>query len=122
VKIWIVTGVVLAGLAVGLGAFGAHGLKSRLSPDLLMTFETAVKYHFFHALGLIIVGILGFHFNADVLYVPAWLFVSGIVLFSGSLYWMSISGQTWVGIITPFGGVAFILGWLLLGLKIWKAN
>ena len=102
-------------LAVGLGAFAAHGLQSRLSPELINTFQTAVQYHMYHALALLGVGALLLHQPGQVLLkYSAGLFMLGIILFCGSLYVLSLSGIRWLGIITPFGGVAFLVGWALL--------
>jgi len=102
-------------LAVGLGAFGAHGLKSRLAPEMMMVYETAVQYHFYHTLALLGVGILSLHANDhSALRYGGWAFVCGIVIFSGSLYVLSISGVKWLGAITPVGGLAFLIGWLCL--------
>lgn len=101
-------------LAVALGAFGAHALKKIISPDLLETYKTGVQYHFYHTFALLAVGIL-MHFNpSKVLKWAANLFISGIVLFSGSLYMLAMSGIKVLGIITPFGGVAWIIAWFLL--------
>ena len=121
-KGWIVTGAVLAGIAILLGAFGAHGLKNKITADYLIVFNTGVKYHFYHALGLMITGILAFHFPYEPLYIPCIFFIIGIILFSGSLYVLSISGLKWVGAITPFGGLSFIIGWILTAYCIWKAS
>lgn len=111
--------LVLAGIngfiAVSLGAFAAHGLKNALSPDLLATFQTGVQYHMYHALALLGVGVLALHFPAQTLLKTAgFLFLAGIVLFSGSLYVLALSGIRWLGAITPLGGVAFLAGWALL--------
>ena len=111
--------LVLAGingfLAVGLGAFGAHGLKNILSADLLNTFNTGVHYHMMHALALLAVGILTLHFpNQSLLKISGYLFLVGIVLFSGSLYVLALSSIRWLGAITPLGGVAFLAAWALL--------
>ncbi len=105
---------ILGASAVGIGAFGAHGLKASLmASGRLDTFETAVKYHFYHSLALFLIGLLS-------LVNPSWkklslssvLMILGILIFSGSLYVLSLTGITWLGAITPFGGIAFILGWL----------
>ena len=120
-KNWIILGASLAGVAVILGAFGAHGLKSKVSPADLAIFETGVQYHMYHALGLILIGVLGFHYNSDVIQLPAVLLSIGILIFSGSLYILVLTGLRWMGAITPIGGVAFIAGWLLLVLRIAKA-
>jgi uncharacterized membrane protein YgdD (TMEM256/DUF423 family) len=118
-KTFAILGSLLAALAVMLGAFGAHGLKTRLTPELLVTFETGVRYHFYHALGLFAVA-LAASLLPDTLPLrwAGYLMVAGIVLFSGSLYALSLTGVRGLGIITPFGGVAFIAGWLLLALAL----
>lgn len=120
-KTWIITGAILMALAVVLGAFGAHGLKSRVSPEDLVIFETGVRYHSIHALGLIFLGIMGFHYQAEVIQIPAVLLSVGILIFSGSLYILVLSGIRWMGAITPLGGVAFIAGWLLLAYRLIKS-
>ena len=100
---WIITGAVMAAIAILLGAFGAHGLKNKITADYLTIFDTGVKYHFYNALGLIIIGILAFHFPSEPLNMPSIFFVVGICLFSGSLYVMSMTGLIWGGAITPIG-------------------
>ncbi|RZS98098.1 DUF423 domain-containing protein [Cecembia calidifontis] len=106
----------LGALAVGIGAFGAHGLQGILeSHGRIETFETGVKYHFYHALAMLVVGIWHSLQPERKWLKPAmWSFLIGILVFSGSLYVLSLSGITWLGAITPFGGVAFIMGWLLI--------
>ncbi len=102
-------------LAVCLGAFGAHGLKNKISANLLSAYETAVQYHFYHTFALLAIAILMFQFGAKTtLQLSSASFVIGIVLFSGSLYAMALGGPTWLGPITPIGGLAFIWGWLML--------
>jgi len=102
-------------LAVSLGAFAAHGLKSMLGPDLLATFQTGVQYHMYHALAMLAVGVLVAQFPAQTgLRVAGYLFMAGILLFSGSLYVLALSGIRWLGAITPIGGVAFLAGWATL--------
>lgn len=104
---------VLSGLAVALGAFGAHGLKERLTPDMLAIFEVGVRYQFYHALALLALAL-----GPDRLWRgpwaarASWAWIAGVAVFSGSLYILSISGIRWLGAITPIGGVAFILGWV----------
>ena len=120
-KSWIILGAFLAALAVIFGAFGAHGLKNKVSPDDLIIFETGVKYHMYHALGLILIGILGFYYNSDIIQIPAVLISIGLLIFSGSLYILVLSGLRWLGAITPIGGVLLIAGWLMLALKIRSA-
>jgi uncharacterized membrane protein YgdD (TMEM256/DUF423 family) len=101
-------------LAVALGAFGAHGLRDALSPDRLDVFETAVRYQMFHALALIATGLLATRRRGRTAPAAGWLFVLGTVLFSGSLYVLALTGGRAWGAITPFGGVAWLLGWVLL--------
>lgn len=102
-------------LAVGCGAFAAHGLRARLPADLLAIFQTGVQYQMYHALALLAVGLLGLHLGSSgLLRASGWLFIAGIVIFSGSLYVLSLTGIRWLGAITPIGGVAFLAGWVLL--------
>jgi uncharacterized membrane protein YgdD (TMEM256/DUF423 family) len=104
-------------IAVGLGAFAAHGLKSRLPEDLLAIFQTGVQYQMYHALALFGVGLLAMQLSdSTLLRASGWLFLIGIVIFSGSLYILSLSGIRWLGAITPIGGVAFLTGWALLAI------
>lgn len=102
-------------LAVALGAFGAHGLEDKLSVEMMAVYETAVQYHFYHALALLGVAIL-LRINPELpgLGASAWAFALGIVVFSGSLYVLAITEIRWLGAITPIGGVAFLVGWVLL--------
>jgi uncharacterized membrane protein YgdD (TMEM256/DUF423 family) len=117
-KIFIIIGAVLAGLAVVLGAFGAHGLKKVVTPENVAIYQTGVQYQMYHALGLILIGILSERILNNYLSYAGVLFVAGVVLFSGSLYLivslyaMNRSVPTAVGILTPIGGFLFILGWL----------
>ncbi len=119
-KNWIILGASLAGLAVILGAFGAHGLKNKVSPADLAIFETGVRYHMYHALGLILLGILGFHYSGNVIQLPAVLLSVGILIFSGSLYILVVGGVRWMGAITPIGGLCLTAGWLLLAYNLYK--
>jgi uncharacterized membrane protein YgdD (TMEM256/DUF423 family) len=117
------TGAALAGLAVLLGAFGAHGLESRLSPEMLEIFETGVRYHFYHALGLCVVAwVVARNPEVPAARLAGLLFVVGIVIFSGSLYALALTGARWLGAITPVGGVAFILGWATLAVAAVRAS
>jgi uncharacterized membrane protein YgdD (TMEM256/DUF423 family) len=111
---------IFGALAVALGAFGSHALRARLSADLLRTFETGVAYQMYHALALIGVGLLVQRFGSGLLSVAGWLFVVGILLFSGSLYMLAATRIRLFGMVTPFGGIAFILGWLTLFLVPWS--
>ena len=102
-------------LAVALGAFGAHGLKDRLAPDLMAVYQTAVQYHFYHTLVLLAVAMLLLRYpQQGILVASGSLLVLGLLLFSGSLYALAWSGARWLGAITPLGGVAFLVAWLLL--------
>jgi uncharacterized membrane protein YgdD (TMEM256/DUF423 family) len=104
---------VLIALATALGAFGAHALKAHLSQDKLQVYETAVRYHFIHALGLLATGVLLRSLDAELLRWSAALVLMGIVLFSGSLYLLTFGAPRVVGIVTPLGGFALIAGWIL---------
>ncbi|MDX1586893.1 MAG: DUF423 domain-containing protein [Balneolaceae bacterium] len=120
-KIFTALGSINALIAVMLGAFGAHALKNRLSSEMLEIFQTGVQYHFYHALGLIAVGIIAYHLPESVLLKWAgWVMLAGIIIFSGSLYILSTTGITWLGAITPIGGTAFIAAWILLTLAVIK--
>jgi len=107
-----VLGAISAGLSVALGAFGAHALKTRLSPELLGVFETGVRYQMFHALALLVVAAL----PPGRASIAAWLFVAGTILFSGSLYGLSFGGPRWLGAVTPVGGLCFLAGWAALAI------
>jgi uncharacterized membrane protein YgdD (TMEM256/DUF423 family) len=109
-------------LAVLAGAFGAHALRSRLSPDLLAVFETAARYQMYHALALLAVAWVASRSPAPLTAWAGALFVVGTVLFSGSLYLLALTGARWLGAITPLGGVAFLAGWGCLVLAVWKGN
>jgi uncharacterized membrane protein YgdD (TMEM256/DUF423 family) len=114
-KLFLSVGAFAAALGVALGAFGAHALKSRLSADMLGVWQTAVQYHLWHALGLVAIGLLAQHLpESGVLRLAGWLMLAGILLFSGSLYVLALSGMRWLGAVTPFGGACFIAGWLAL--------
>ncbi|RDU37435.1 DUF423 domain-containing protein [Neobacillus piezotolerans] len=114
-KTFIIIGAVNAFLAVALGAFGAHGLEGRLAPKYLEIWKTGVHYQMFHAAGLLIIGILAGKVQAGSLFTTAgWLMLAGIVLFSGSLYVLSLTKISVLGAITPLGGVAFLAAWVLI--------
>lgn len=114
------TASVLLALAVALGAFGAHGLKSQLSTDMMQTYKTGVEYHFYHALGLLLIGILAISYPSELMKWSAIFMAAGILVFSGSLYVLAVTGIKWLGAITPIGGLSFIAGWILLFLAVWK--
>ena len=113
-KTFILVGAVAAFLAVAFGAFGAHGLKGRLSPEMLVVFQTGVQYQMYHALALFIVALALARVDGWLVRTAGWLFSAGIVLFSGSLYVLALSGITIFGAITPLGGLAFLAGWACL--------
>ena len=118
---FISLGSVNAAFAVVLGAFGANALNTKISLEALGTFQTGVQYHFYHSLGLIIIGIISRSAKrSKALPISGWAMLSGIILFSGSLYIISIAGIRSVGIITPIGGILFILSWLLLAVASFK--
>jgi len=119
-RLFFIIGAILSGLAVAIGAFGAHGLKARLSADMLNTFEVGVRYHFYHALALFVVAWACTRWPSATTTAAGWLFVIGIIIFSGSLYVLAITGIRWLGAITPFGGLAFLAGWLCLIWSAWK--
>ena len=113
-KLFLALGGAAALLAVALGAFGAHALKDRIAPEMLAVWHTGVEYHLFHALGLIAVGAVSAHLpDSALLRWSGWAMLAGIVLFSGSLYALALSGERWLGAVTPLGGVAFLAAWAL---------
>jgi len=108
-------GSILGFLGVAFGAFGAHALKNRLSPEMLAVFETGVRYQMYHAFAILIVAAAIGHFGqARLLTLAGWLFFGGVVLFSGSLYTLTLSGVGILGAITPLGGLLFLAGWAIL--------
>jgi uncharacterized membrane protein YgdD (TMEM256/DUF423 family) len=113
-RLFLTLGSASAALAVAAGAFGAHALRARLAPDLLAVFETGVRYHMFHALGLLAVAWAASRNPGAAVAWAGWLMVAGTVLFSGSLYALALTGVRALGAVTPLGGVAFIAGWALL--------
>ncbi len=110
-------GALYGAVAVALGAFGAHALRDRLTAAKLTTFETGVRYQFYHAFALLAVGLLqALRPDSGLLGIAGWLFVIGVIFFSGSIYWLAFDGPRWLGPITPLGGLAFIVAWVLLGM------
>jgi uncharacterized membrane protein YgdD (TMEM256/DUF423 family) len=120
-KLFISLGAFTMALAVGLGAFGAHALKNKLTPYLIDVYKTGVDYHFYHALGLLAIGIIARHYNSPIIFVAGWALFTGIVIFSGSLYLLALTNIKWLGAITPIGGLSFIVGWVLLFWGIYKS-
>ena len=113
---WLAAGALFGLLAVGAGAFGAHGLRAVLTPEALAVFETATRYQMYHALALVACGVAAPRLRPGPATWAAGLFVTGIVLFSGSLYLLTLTGMRSLGIVTPFGGVAWLIAWALLAL------
>ena len=113
-KTFLLLGAVGAFLAVALGAFGAHGLRGRLSPEMMAVFQTGVQYHMYHALALILVSAIMGRLSGWLIQTAGWCFVAGIVFFSGSLYLLAVTGATTLGAITPIGGLMFLIGWACL--------
>ena len=117
-RTFLLIGALAAFLGVAFGAFGAHALRARLSPEALAVFETGVRYQMYHAFAVLIVALALVHLDGWAVRAAGWLFTIGIVLFSGSLYAVAFTGIRTFGAITPIGGVAFLAGWLLL---VWVA-
>ena len=113
-KTFLLVGAVAGFLAVGFGAFGAHALRGRLSPEMLGVFETGVRYQMYHALAIIAVSLMMARMGGWLFATAGWLFTGGIVLFSGSLYVLALTGMTTLGAITPIGGLLFLAGWACL--------
>jgi len=118
-KLFLVVGALLAGISVAIGAFGAHGLKSMVTPERLQVFEIGVRYQMYHALALLLVGWVMRTASVDLSLV-GWLFIAGIALFSGSLYILVLGDFARLGMVTPLGGVAMIAGWVILAYKLWR--
>jgi uncharacterized membrane protein YgdD (TMEM256/DUF423 family) len=120
-RVFVLCGALSAFIAVAAGAFGAHALRARLGPDLLAVFETAARYQMYHALALIAVAWTASRWAAPQIRAAGWLFVAGTILFSGSLYLLALTGVRGLGAVTPFGGLCFLAGWLLLAVGVWRA-
>jgi len=110
-RLYVVVGALSAGIAVAAGAFGAHALRARVGAPLPNIWETAARYQMYHALALLFLAWLMERAPGPAVRIAGWAFVVGTVLFSGSLYLMTLTGATWLGAITPLGGVAFLIGW-----------
>ncbi|MDH4129681.1 MAG: DUF423 domain-containing protein [Spirochaetota bacterium] len=120
-KLFIVIASISAGLIVILGAFGSHVLKNKISPEMLTVYQSGIQYHMFHSIGLFVVALVAIYVpNSSLVKWSGWIMLSGIVFFSGSLYILSITGIKWIGIITPFGGVALIISWILLAISAFR--
>ena len=120
-RIALCSAAVLLFAAVALGAFGAHALKAKLAPELMTVYQTAVQYHFWHALGLLAVGVLLLQRpESGALVVAAWLLIAGLILFCGSLYALALTGVRGLGAVAPVGGVAFLAAWAALAWAAWR--
>jgi uncharacterized membrane protein YgdD (TMEM256/DUF423 family) len=120
-RIFLILAALSGFLAVAFGAFGAHGLRERLAPDMLAVFEVAVRYQMYHALALVGVALALARWPSSALQAAGWCFVAGTIIFSGSLYVLTLTGMRWLGAVTPIGGVAFLAGWGLLAWAAWRA-
>lgn len=127
-KLFLVTGAFIGALSVVLGAFGAHGLKKLVPAESLVSYETAVRYQFYHVFALILTGFLFANGQPGLMKAAGWLFISGMILFSGSLYLLTYktatqaSGLGWVGPVTPIGGMLLVAGWICLALALSKGR
>lgn len=123
-RLFLTLGSINAALAVIFGAFGAHALKTRISPDMLNVYQVGSHYHFYHALGMLVVGVIAMHLNGSqgALRLAGYLMLAGVILFSGSLYLLATTGVTWIGAITPIGGLAFIAAWIVLAMTVFRAT
>ena len=118
-KLFLLMGALNGAVAVLLGAFGAHGLKKTFSVEMMNIYQTGVQYHFYHALGLLVPGVLALHIGESMLLRwSGWAMFGGVILFSGSLYALAVSGVRVLGAITPFGGLLFVAAWILLALAV----
>lgn len=115
-KTFLLIGALTGFIGVTLGAFGAHALRSRLSPEMLVVFETGVRYQMYHAFAILITALALSRFDAPLIRWAGWLFTAGIIIFSGSLYALVLTGTSSLGAITPFGGIAFLAGWACLAI------
>ena len=118
-KICLLVASLALAAAVALGAFGAHAMKSRLGADMLAVYQTAVQYHFWHALGLFALALLMLQWDAPALNLAGWLLLAGLILFCGSLYLLALTGARWLGAIAPIGGVASNAAWLVVAGGAW---
>jgi uncharacterized membrane protein YgdD (TMEM256/DUF423 family) len=121
-RLFFAIGAISAFTGVAAGAFGAHGLKGRLDAEMLAVFETGVRYQMYHAFAMLVVAWALTRWPGTLITMSGWFFLAGTILFSGSLYLLSLSGVRWLGAITPLGGLAFLAGWLCLASVIWRAQ
>lgn len=122
-RLFLTLGSINAALAVVLGAFGAHVLKARLSPEMLTAYQVGSQYHFYHAIGMLVVGLLAMQLrDQSALQLAGFLMLAGIVFFSGSLYLLAVTGITWLGALAPLGGLSFIAAWVVLAVAAIRAT
>jgi uncharacterized membrane protein YgdD (TMEM256/DUF423 family) len=121
-RMFLILGALSAFIGVATGAFGAHVLKSRISAEMLAVFEVGVRYQMYHAFALIATAWMHAKWPSAIVTTSGWCFLTGTLLFSGSLYLLSVSGIKWLGAITPFGGLAFLAGWACLAWAAWRAK
>ena len=121
-KLFLIAGSIFAALAILFGAFGSHALKEKLSLEELEIYDIATRYLMFHALGIFGIGILGYQVPSQILIIPFLLMAFGILIFSGSLYLISLSGYKKLGMVTPIGGLALIISWIMLAYNIYKQS
>jgi uncharacterized membrane protein YgdD (TMEM256/DUF423 family) len=119
-RFFVIAGSLFAFAGVGLGAFGAHALEAHVEPRALATFEVGVRYQMYHALALLALAWAHAHWPGRLTQAAGWLFIAGVLVFSGSLYLLVLLGATWLGAITPFGGAALLAGWACLAIGVWK--
>ena len=121
-KHFIVIGAILAALAVATGAFGAHALAARLTPERLATWETAARYHMYHALALVLLGVVAARYPSPLLSTAGWLFVFGVLVFGGTVYALALGGPRWLGAVTPIGGLSLIIAWVLFAVGVARSS
>ena len=121
-KSFIIIGSLLCALSVILGAFGSHGLKSKLSIDQLVVYETATRYLMYHAIGLFLIGVLSYNLPTNSIRLPGIIMFFGVLIFSGSLYIVSLKKISYFGMLAPIGGMALIISWVLLAINVYKIN
>ncbi|MDP3920955.1 MAG: DUF423 domain-containing protein [Candidatus Omnitrophota bacterium] len=121
-KVFFVLGASLGFLGVAMGAFGAHALKNKLTPDMMAIFEVGVRYHMYHALALLAAGWAATQYQSGAVNLGGWLFLSGVCVFSGSLYVLAFTAVKAWGAVTPIGGLLLLGGWVSLALGVWRAQ
>jgi uncharacterized membrane protein YgdD (TMEM256/DUF423 family) len=117
----VVAGGVLAALAIAAGAFGAHALAGRLSPERLVTWETAARYHMYGALSIVLVGIAAARWTSSLVTLAGWILVVGTLIFAGTVYALALGAPRWLGAVTPLGGLGLIIGWAVFSWAVWRS-